>query len=45
MWSGLSGVGVDAGEVELAGDEEQHGAHGGEAGITAGFASGGLRGR
>lgn len=45
MWSGLGGVRVDAGEVELAGDEEQHGAHGGEAGITAGFAFGGTQTR
>ena len=38
----VSGVRVDAGEVELAGNEEQHGTHGGEAGITAGFALGRL---
>ena len=33
---------VDGGEVELAGNEEQHGAHGGKAGVAAGFAFGGL---
>src|SRR5271169_7111300 len=42
IWSGLGGVRVDAGEIELAGDEEQHGTHGGEAGITAAFAFGSL---
>jgi hypothetical protein len=35
-------VRVDAGEVELAGNEEQYGAHRGEAGVAAGFAFGGL---
>ena len=38
----VDGVGVDAGEVELAGNEEQYGAHGGKAGVAAGFAFGGL---
>ena len=35
---GLGGVRVEVGEVELAGDEEEHGAHGGKAGVAAGFA-------
>ena len=39
---GSGGVRVNAGEVELAGNEEQHGAHGGKAGVAAGFAFGRL---
>ena len=35
-------MGVDTGEVELAGNEEQHGAHCGKAGVAAGFAFGRL---
>jgi len=35
-------VKVDAGEVELAGNQEQHGAHRGKAGVAAGFAFGRL---
>jgi hypothetical protein len=35
-------VRVDGGEVELAGNEKEHGAHGGKAGIAAGFAFGRL---
>src|SRR5262250_1713924 len=43
VWVGeLDGVGVDTGEVELAGNEEQHGAHCGKAGVAAGFAFGRL---
>src|SRR5215469_7600935 len=38
----LNGVGVDGGEVELAGNEEQHGAHCGKTGVAAGFAFGRL---
>ena len=33
---------VEAGEVELAGNEEEHGAHGCKAGVAAGFAFGSL---
>ena len=40
--SGLGDVRVEPGEVELAGNEEEHGAHGGKAGVAAGFAFGGL---
>jgi hypothetical protein len=36
-------VWVDAGEVELAGNEEEHGAHCGKAGVAAGFALGRLQ--
>ena len=40
VWVGS--VRVDAGEVELTGNEEQYGTHGGEAGVAVGFAFGGL---
>ena len=36
----VSGVRVDGGEVELAGNQEQYGAHGGKASVAAGFAFG-----
>jgi hypothetical protein len=42
VWIRRRGVRVDGGEVELAGDEEEHGAHGGKASVAAGFAFGGL---
>ena len=35
-------MGVAGGEVELAGNEEQHGAHCGKTGVAAGFAFGRL---
>jgi hypothetical protein len=35
-------VRIDAVEVELAGNQEEHGSHGGKAGVAAGFAFGGL---
>src|SRR5271166_2452319 len=35
-------MGVERGEVELAGDEEEDGPHGGEARIASGLALGGL---
>ena len=38
----LNGMGVDRGEVELAGNEEQHGAHCGKTGVAAGFTFGRL---
>jgi|SRR6516162_10012124 len=38
----FKGVRVDGGEVELSGNEKEHGAHGGKAGIAAGFAFGRL---
>ena len=40
VWVG--GVRIDAGEVELAGNQEEHGAHGGKARVAAGFAFGRL---
>ena len=33
---------TDLGEVEFSSDEEEHGAHGGEPGVAAGLAFGGL---
>src|ERR1700746_2844960 len=42
VWVRRRGVRVDGGEVERAGNEEEHGAHGGKAGVAAGFAFGRL---
>jgi hypothetical protein len=41
--SGLCGMRVDRSEVELASDQEQYGAHGGEVGIAARTSPGGLK--
>ena len=40
--SGFSGVGIDGGEVEFAGEEEEHGFHCLKAGVSAGLSFGGL---